>query len=295
MTREEAFEQTKQAIIGDNILITSVDDAEALHKRFIELRTQLAVYMQLVEIMPHYRGEQVYGWDIRPGIFRPPLTIADAKAGKDFERKAVSEFEKVIVDKVGKKIFRDLFNNEKHGKDWDLLFQAQHAGVKTTLTDWSPEIISALFFATEESNNHDIEKSDGQLWNFIIPVQNIYGHNTFPTRDTFYNLDPFDLKETVLINPSSYLDNIQDRIFEYRMYRQKGRFVMPSAASCHIPLNQQTELQKFLIKARIPSEFKQKIREELAERKVIRANMYIDENPNRQDFITEVNRKVFGI
>jgi len=293
MTIEQAFEQTKNEIVGDNIIITSAEEADQLHEKFIKLKTEL-FFRGIFEIMPHYRGEQFYGWDIRPGIFRLPLNVSDAKTGKALEQAAINEFENTIHQKVGTNVLRDLFNNEKHGKDWDLLFQAQHAGIKTTLTDWSAFIISALYFATEESANKTIEESDGQLWNFLVPTINILGHSNYPERNTYYDLNPFDMKETFLINPSSYLDQIEDRIFEYRMYRQKGRFVMPSNDTCHIPLNQQPELQKFMVKAKVPAEFKQKIREDLANRGVTRQTMYIDENPNRQDLITQVNTTVFN-
>lgn len=293
MTQEEAFELTKAEIIGDNLIITSVEEAERFHERFIELRTAL-FFRQIIEVMPHYRGEQNSGWDIRSGIFRPPLTITDPGIGKELEKKAVQEFENVIKQKVGPNVLREIFNNEKHGKDWDLLFQAQHAGVRTTLTDWSAFIVSALFFATEESKIREIEEADGQLWCFIIPIINILGHGSFPSRNSFYDLDPFDMKGTYMINPSSYLDDIQNRIFEYRMFRQKGRFVMCSNDSCHIPLNKQPHLQKYLFRLQIPAKYKKAIREELAARDVVRANMYIDENPARQDLITGINKTVFA-
>jgi len=294
MTIEEAFEKSKHDIIGDNLIITSLTEAEELYDKFIQLRQKLSIVgLQIIDVMPHYRGEQKFGWDIRPGIFRPPLNITDPQIGKQLEKKAIHEFEKTITEKVGQKVLRDIFNKETHGKDWDLLFQAQHAGVKTTLTDWTPNIVSAMYFATEQSTDDLIEKSDGQLWSFIVPTENILGHNDYPVRNSFYDIDPFDVKATFLINPSSYLDDIDKRIFEYRMYRQKGRFIMPSNDTCHIPLNQQDELKKFIFQARIPAEHKAKIREELAKRGVDRNSTYIDENPQRQELITEINSIIF--
>jgi len=292
MTTEELFKIVKDEVVGTRDIITSVDEAEAFHGLFIKVRTKF-FEKTMLEIMPHYRGEQNYGWDIRSGIFRPPLTITDPLIGKELEQKAIAEFENVITTQVGNNVLRDLFNKEKYGKDWDLLFQAQHAGVKTTLTDWSAEIISALYFATEESCNPDIEKSDGQLWAFLIPVQLIIGHNDWPVRNTFYDMNPYDMEQTHLINASSYLVNIEQRIFEYRIYRQKGRFVMSSNKECHMPLNKQDYLQQFIFRLRIPEEYKKSIREDLARRGVIRANMYIDESPARQQLITEINNKIF--
>lgn len=292
MTMIEAFENAKKEIIGEDITITSLEEGEELHKKFIALRSKLSILdLNIMDVMPHYRGEQNIDWDIRSGIFRPPLNITDPTVGKQLEKKAVNEFEKVIVEKVGAATFRDLFDKEKYGKDWDLVMQAQHAGIRTTLTDWSPEIVSALYFATELSDKAEIENADGQIWCLITPTQWIFGHNN---HKSIFGLDPYNMGRFVMINPSALLDDLQDRIFEYRMYRQKGRFVMPSNASCHIPLNKQKVLIPFIIKAKVPSEYKQKIRDQLAGRDVIRTKMYIDENPDRQNLITEINNSVFN-
>lgn len=291
MAMQEAFENAKKEIIGEEIIINSLEEAEELHEKFIALRTKLSIVgLQLIDVMPHYRGEQNISWDIRAGIFRPPLNVTDPAIGKQLEKNAVEEFEKVIIEKVGAATFRTLFNKEKHGKDWDLLMQAQHAGIRTTLTDWSPDIRSALYFATEYSVKDDIENADGQIWCFITPTEWIVGHNR---HKSLFDLDPYNMDRTVMINPSTLLDDVQDRIFEYRMYRQKGRFVMPSNATCHIPLNKQKELIPFIIKIKVTAKYKQKIRDELAGRNLIRLEMYIDENPDRQSLITEINSLIF--
>jgi hypothetical protein len=292
MTAEEYFLQIKDQVVGKRCIITSVDEAERFHKLFIQVRSKFYQNTQL-EIMPHYRGEQNYGWDIQSGIFRPPLNITDPALAKQLEQQDIVEFENVITNKIGRHVLRDVFNKEKHGKDWDLLFQAQHAGIKTTLTDWSAEIITALYFATEESKNLNIENADGQLWAFLIPIPLIIGHNNRPVRRTFYDMNPFAMQQTYLINVSSYLDNIQDRIFEYRMFRQKGRFVMSANRYCHIPLNKQEYMNQFIFRLQIPHEYKKSIRTELAARGVIRENMYIDETSAHQQLITDINDKIF--
>ncbi len=46
--------------------------------------------------MPHYRGEQKYGWDILSGVFRPPLDKLKSEEGKQLEKLAIGEFENTI-------------------------------------------------------------------------------------------------------------------------------------------------------------------------------------------------------
>lgn len=293
MTAEQLLVSIKNDVIGTTDTIKSLSDAEDLHSLCIKIRSEFFQRTQLY-MMPHYRGEQFYGWDIKSGIFRPPMNITDPRIAKELEQKATHEFENVINNKLGSHQLRAIFNKEKYGKDWDLLFQAQHAGVKTTLTDWSAEIICPLYFATEESNNADVENADGQLWVFLLPTPLILSHNTWPNRDTFYDMNPFDMQQTYLINVASYLDHIEDRIFEYRMFKQKGRFVISANRYCHVPLDQQDYIKQFIFRVKIPQEFKSEIRKELANRGVIRKAMYIDETPARQNLIDEININIFS-
>lgn len=292
MTQEQAFEKAKEEVIGGIDTITSIEEAEKFHILLIQLRVKL-FQDYLWDMMPHYRGEQNFGWDIRCGIFRPPLKVPDVKKGKDIERKAVTEFESAIKNKWGKAVFRDLFNHEKHGKDWDLLFQAQHAGIKTTLTDWSAEMITALYFATEKSTNEAYEKADGQIWTIMIPTQWILGHNTWPVRETFYDLDPFNLARSYLINVSSYLDDMDKRIFEQRMYRQKGRFIITEADKSDIPLNNRQELKHLIHRLKVPAECKESIRQKLAARGITTEYMYVEQSEERKQLIEHTNNALF--
>lgn len=287
MTFKEAFDQTIAEIMGAPSIITSLTEADKFHRKLIELRVAF-LERGIIDMMPHYRGEQKFGWDILPGIFRPPISINDPQKGKDLERKAILEFEEVInydgTDKLG-----DIYNRFKYGKEWGLLFQAQHAGIKTTLIDWSPEIISAMYFATEESIDPDIEQSDGQLWYMIAPTEIIWG-------DDIYNLDPFDMKKICLINPASYITEIEKRIFEYRLYRQKGRFIIPPNADCNIPLNDaKSSISDFIFRLKIPASSKKTIRQELEHRRVTRSYLYADENVKREGLVSQINKKIFQI
>ncbi|MCW3074620.1 MAG: hypothetical protein JWP69_1689 [Flaviaesturariibacter sp.] len=272
--------------------ITSLQSGLIIHETMIQFETK-AHFANDICAMPHYRGEQKFGWDISPGIFRSVDKKSTAAEVRQLEIKALQEFEAAVTSNFGEKALRTLFYNKKHGKDWDLLFQAQHAGIKTRLLDWTPEIIQALYFATEKSPVEDVEKADGQLWVFLARFHTIRSHNEFPVKDTFYDQDPSSLSEGCLINSSIYLDDLEARLFETRMYKQKGRFYLSSKANFDIPMNHQEEVVPLLFRFRIPADNKAAIREELKERGITREYLYGKENPAHQSMIDTVNEEIY--
>ena len=294
MTAQEMFLNIKNKEIPQTLQIKSLNDAFNLHDNlFIPFR--LALFQNgLNGFMPHYRGEQKYGWDILPGIFRPPLGNLTGEEGKQIEKLAISEFESTIKNCIGNKVLRSIFNYEEFGKEWDLLFQAQHGGVKTTLTDWTAFIQHALFFATEKSNNADIENSDARLWCLMVPEHNIISDNQFFPKESMYNLDPFNINDTYLINPSIFINNVEERIFEYRMFKQSGRFLSLPNATCNIPINKSERFKDFLFRIRVPAECKEQIRQALTERGITRQGMYADENPLHNNLINNINNKILS-
>lgn len=155
MDLREIFEKLKIEIFGDDLVITSLDDALEIHEKFVRLRFELMSRYGF-EIMAHYRGEQFLGWDIVSGVFRPPSSISDPLDAKKKEKKAIYLFKEKITKELGASSLRDKLSDGKYTEEWDLLFQSQHAGVKTTLIDFTAHIRSALFFATEKSSNQEI-------------------------------------------------------------------------------------------------------------------------------------------
>lgn len=272
--------------------ITSVQNGLDIHKAMVQLETK-AHFARDLNAMPHYRGEQKFGWDISPGISRTIAGKVNAEEARQLEKKALEEFESEVTSKIDKDALRTLFYNEKHGKDWDLLFQAQHAGVKTSLLDWTPEILQSLFFATEESGIADIESSDGQLWVFLARFHTIRSHNEWPVKDSFYEQDPSSLSEGYLINSAIYLDDLEKRVFESRMYKQKGRFYLSSKENFGIAMNKQDEVIPLLFRFIIPSSAKAQIREELKVRGITREYLYVEENPDHQALVDNINRKIY--
>ena len=294
MTAQEIYKDIKQKFIPDNIEIKNLNEAYDLHDNlFIPFRVEL-IENGLNGFMPHYRGEQKFGWDILSGIFRPPLEKLSSEQGKELEQMAVKEFEETIKTNIGENILRNIFNQEKFGKQWDLLFQAQHGGVKTTLTDWTGFIQTALFFATEFSENEEVENADAQLWCLMVSEQNIISDNNFFPKESMYNLDPFNIDNVYLINPSIYIDHVDERIFEYRMFKQGGRFLVMPNDVCNVPINKHDIFKDFLFRIRVPKEYKPSIRQTLSERGITRQLMYADENPLHNNLIKEINDKIFS-
>ena len=164
----DAFIKIKTKHFDNSIIINSVEDAKLLHKKLIDFSLDLSLN-GVADIMPHYRGEQDYKWDIRSGVFRNKMKDNTSENGKKLEQKLVKTFEEKIIEKFGEFIIRNVSIQGKYTKEWDLLFQAQHAGIKTTITDWSCDIERSLFFATELSKDKLIENSNGQLWWFTYP------------------------------------------------------------------------------------------------------------------------------
>lgn len=283
------FIKVRDCYISSNYEIKSIKDAEELHNILIALRVELYT-KGIIEVMPHYRGEQNYDWDITPGIFRPPLDKISSKEGKVLEQKVIIEFEKEIIKNFGENVLRNLFNQSDYGKQWDLLFQAQHAGIKTSLTDWSARYDSALFFSTEFSKIDKIEDAHGQIWCFLFPNELIKGHSNFNEKSIFAE-NPFEIKETIIINSSFFMDNIESRLFEHRMLKQYGRFLMCSSETCNIPINKQEKWSEFILKIKIPKKFKSSIREELVTHKITRKELYVDENHKLNNLIESINDK----
>ena len=115
----EIYDQNVENLLQLPAVIHSLREATDLHKKFIELRCKI-YSSEGVDVMPHYRSEQKFGWDITPGVFRK--NHYNAAEGKELERKAALRFHHIVTERYGAEALRNIFNREKFGEDWDLLF-----------------------------------------------------------------------------------------------------------------------------------------------------------------------------
>jgi hypothetical protein len=279
--------------LGISPEICSVEDSTKLHRTMLDLRQKLYL-AGLGQFYPHYRSEQFYGWDITPGIFRNPaahFTPAEAKA---LERKAIDRFQGLVSDKIGPQAFRDIFDKHPNGRSWDLLFQAQHCGLKTTLIDWTMNIAPSLFFGVEESTIQYIEESDGQLWVFMLPGNQLLNTDGNEDGKAYFRYDPFTLTEGFMTNVPIYLDDLEERICEQRISRQGGRFYISAADTCNIPMNKQPAIAQYLFRFKIPAKCKKQIRTELNDHHINHETTYVKQSPEHDAIAATLNKEIFG-
>jgi hypothetical protein len=90
------------------------------------------------------------------------------------------------------------------------------------------------------------------------------------------------------------MDGIDGRLLEYRMFKQLGRFLYPSQKDKDTALDESEIFAPFLFRFKIESKVKKEIRETLAEWGLTRESMYIEEKPEHQQLIWDINKKIYG-
>ena len=270
----------KYLIPLENHEIKNLQDVINLHEKLISIRNELKF---IIDVMPHYRGEQNYSWDILPGIFRDKI---EKNKAREIEKNLVEIFKKKVIENYGQElIFKHSI--KPYGEDWDLLFQAQHAGVKTNLIDLSTRIEFSSFFMCEPSVEHD--KSDGQLWCLLVPAEFIFNETSDYGKRIYPQLNPFDLKESFVCNIPSYLDNIEERTYQFRLFRQHGRLFSSNNADIDVPLNKKEFWKDMMFRVRVPSEVKKTIFKELTGIGIDKQKLMITESEKGQQIIEEIN------
>jgi hypothetical protein len=273
----------------ENYKINNLEDVRSFHEDLIRVRNDLRFSVG-IDVMPHYRGEQNYGWDILPGTFRPPFsTNIDLRKIREIEKNGAKIFKQKVIQYYGEKqIFRHSI--KPFGEEWDLLFQAQHAGVKTNLIDFSTSSVLSSFFMCEPSEKHN--KSDGQLWCLLVPSEFIFNETSEYEKLVYPRYNPYELNTSFVCNVPAYIDDIDERTYQFRLFRQHGRFFASRDSDIEIPLNKKEFWENMIFRVRVPAEVKNIIFDELIDLRIDRKSMMIVESDEAYKMIDEVNNEM---
>lgn len=290
MTSIQISELIKEKYLNplENYEIKTLKDVENFHEMLIKVRTAIRFDLEIgIDVMPHYRGEQNYGWDILPGIFRLPFSSdIDIKKARVIEKNGAEIFRKKIIETYGEKqIFKH--SVKPHGEAWDLLFQAQHAGVKTNLIDLSTSSVISSFFMCEPSEKH--ENSDGQLWVIFVPSEFIFNETSDYDKLVYPEFNPFEVDKSFVCNVPTYIDDIDQRTYQFRLFRQNGRLFVSSDADLEIPLNKKDFWKNMMFRVRVPAEFKKTIFAELLKYGIDRNRLMHIETAEADKMINDIN------
>jgi hypothetical protein len=123
--------------------------------------------------------------------------------------------------------------------DWDYLTLGQHFGLPTRLLDWTNNALTALWFATANSDGHLSADDYALVWLLMAE-----------TSDFLVDIDeshPFKVEETKLIRP---------RIIKQRINNQSGVFSVMSTADLEEKryMNESDSYHRKLVKIKIPQD-----------------------------------------
>lgn len=289
MSYEEIAKYTKDNFLSklETYELTNLGDLENLHQELIKIRTSL-YFGSGFDVHPHYRGEQLYGRDILPGIFRPPFAEGvNFDNARTIESNGAKIFQQRVTEKYGEKfIFKHSVDTE-HSEKWNLLFQAQHAGVKTNLIDLSTSIFHSAFFACEPSDKHN--DKDAQLWCLLVPSEFIYGESTEYDKPCYSGLNPFNLDSSFVCNVPTYIDDIDERTYQFRLFRQHGRLFSSSNKEINVPLNEKSFWKNMIVRIKISPENKKTIFQQLNETGINHKRLVLEETEESRKFINSIN------
>lgn len=266
--------------------IKNLQDVSDFHDELIKIRVDLKFSVG-VDVMPHYRGEQHFGWEILPGIFRPPFSTGlDLNKAREIEKYGADIFKKKVTDTYGKEhLFK--YSKKPHGEEWDLLFQAQHAGVKTNLIDFSTSSFHSAFFLAEPSVKH--ENDDGQFWGLLVPFEFIYNEKTNYDKLLYPNYNPYNLDSSFVCNVPTFIDDIDQRTYQFRLFRQHGRLFASNDSDLSVPLEKKEFWKNMIIRIKVKAEDKKTIYEGLKKIGIDKDRLVLTEKEEASKMIWDIN------
>lgn len=202
-----------------------------------------------------FRG-QINDWPIKPSITRNS-DLSDVEI-LEREKNFFENYNEETLDiKVLKHFDKDY---TKYAQEWHNLFQAQHLGFYTRLTDWSQDFNSAMFFAIDDELKTYIN-SDGVIYLYECPYYEDQLINFQREEDyKFFDQNPFDLDKAYMVkHHSQFPDDFENYAGEIRRFRQDGSFIVPTSQDINKPIEEIPYISHYLTKIYISPTVKAEI------------------------------------
>lgn len=258
--------------------IKSVQDAIDIYKVLLKTNENSESDFHIL-----FRGQQKYCWKLNSGLALNFNCNESESKLINLEKAAIYRFSDETKEQI-----REPISNKEFCKEWDIICQAQHAGVKTTLVDVTAHVLISLFFATEYSCNQVIEASDAALWCLLIPED-----KTISGKDVF-GLSPYSIEKNVVVFNPCLADDLSKRLYEKRISSQKGGFFAINENDLNKNIEDLEDFKSFLFKIRIPQQFKNIIREELTKEHICRKTMYVYEDEENKKLSDKINKEFYN-
>lgn len=224
-----------------------------------------------------YRG-QINDWEIKPNITRNPGLTDQEIIQK--EKEFISNYSE---ENIGIKVLEHFDkDHRKYAQEWHNLFQAQHLGFYTRLTDWSQDFNIALFFATEDENQEYIE-NDGVIYIYKCPYygEQLINFSREEDRD-FLDKNPFELDKAYLVkHPTQFNSDFQNYAAEIRRFRQDGSFIISTSEDINKPIEEIEYINDYLTKIIISTSLKKEILNYLQDN--MKEYIYYSSEENNED------------
>ncbi len=210
-----------------------------------------------LEYFELYRGQGQDSYKLENGLSR---YIKDPIVMKQVDIELQNRFFQEIYNGDVTKL-EDSINpnyNPTFEKQWKLNFQAQHLGLKTRLLDWSIDWRIGLMFAVENESYHG---KDGQFWVFYCPRKWRYNSSRM---EEIYTKDLNEIESLYMVNMPFLLDEgWKEQTGRMRAGRQSGRFIVLPYDQSIVPMEENSEIEPYLIKFIINGSSKKQIKHDL--------------------------------
>lgn len=259
--------------------VSSVEELEEIIKRARNYRG-LSAPTEL------FRGQARDGWQLKPSIAPSFSNSGDVKKT---EKAILKDFLTELQSQNISNSIQSGYLNGSYHSEWLLIQQAQHYELPTRFMDWTGDWMVALFFAVsnrcEEEQKED-DRYNGQFWIFLVPEE-IWISDGEP--DDYINQDPFEYKETRVLNSSTlHSQDYLIQIAKRRKSKQKGRFCIQPYEDVMIPLEKQERYIPYLHMVIIPAKLKKATREHLEQLGMTWDSLYVNETLEEKEATEKV-------